>query len=666
MAQTTLAPLPHHGRPVSRRVLWGAATLLVIVVVLQVTGVLAQAWRLLPGQGQTTPTYQTATVARTNLSTSVTATGPVAAVSNLPLTFKSSGKLASIDVAVGDHITKGQKLATLDTTDLQLSLDQAKANLAQAQANLDKVQSGATTEQKNVAQTSVDSAKQSATDAQAGIDTAKQSAAKSVAVSTSNVQSAATSLASAKAALASAQDQQAKQLASDQAAIVIAQKNLDGVKASVDANLPILLNQIQSAKNSLWATQINRDSVCGHGGGAACDAANANVASAETSLNSAQAQLVQGQKQGAQQIAQAQASLEQAQLQLKNDQAKLNASVISAQNQVKQSEAALATSQASLAQAQTSATASVQNAQSQANQAQSQVKSAEASYAQTVSPPSQSDLETAKAQVTNAEAAVEQAQNNVNAATMVAPFAGTVVAVNGTVGQWITGGPVNANASVSPSALITLIDLDNLQVTAQVNEADIAKVKVGDPVSFTVSAFPTKTFTGQVEQVQPVGTTTQNVVNYSVTSSIKSMQDAALYPGMTATVNVITAERQNAIVVPNAALSFGQTAVRNGLVSVASGSSRQPSQATPATPVSRQPSATSSGSRGVVVAREGGQLKAMPVTLGISDGTMTEILSGLNGGEVIVTGQAGGTSSSGSSAGTRSTGGGSPFGGGLR
>src|SRR5207237_4790690 len=102
-----------------------------------------------------------------------------------------------------------------------------------------------------------------------------------------------------------------------------------------------------------------------------------------------------------------------------------------------------------------------------------------------------------------------------------------------------------ASTTTTSTALMTLATLDDLQVTANVNEADVGKVTVGDPVAFTVSAFPGKTFAGQVTVLQPTGTTTSNVVTFAVTSSIKSVEGAALYPGMTAQVTVTTAEQKD-------------------------------------------------------------------------------------------------------------------------
>ncbi len=644
-------PLPRSSGPAWQQIAVGLLLLAGLVALLNLTGVLSRARELIPGLASSTPTYATTTVGRGNVTVSVTATGPVSAITSIPLSFKESGKLAEIKVNVGDHVTKGQVLATLDTSDLQIALEQAQASLAQARANLAKVQAGSTAETVAAAQTSVDNAKQTVADAQASLASTRASNAKDLEAAQANVATAQTNLQAAQASLASIQDQAAKAIAADQLAIANDQKNLDALQASLAANLPVLEQQVEQAKDNLWSSQISRDATCGRDQGASCQAANASVAAAETAVSTAQANLAYQQKQAAQQVASAQATLDAAKAQLAKDQAAQQAAITSAQNQVKQSQAALHTAQVALEQAQAKAAASEQSAQAQVTSAVNAQRSAEASYNQTTAPPLQSDLDAAKAQVQSAQAAVDQAQANLNAATLVAPFDGTIAAVNGSVGQWISGGTVAATSgsSASSTAIFTLMDLNNLQVVAQVNEADVSKVQVGDPVTFNVSAFPDQTFQGKVLAVQPVGTTSSNVVVYNVTSSIQSTKNATLYPGMTATVTIISAEHDNVLTVPSAALSFAQTAIRQGLVKLqTSGASsttaaRPASSATTTRAGANVPSASATNQSYLVTLNQG-KLTLVPVSTGLSDGSVTEITSGVNPGDVIVTSQSGSAS----------------------
>lgn len=679
MAYPTTLPA---GQRRYRPIVLGGVLALAVAAVLWQTGALASVRQIVPGLSSDAPHYQTTTVRQGNVVKSVIATGPIAGVNTTPLTFKTSGKLASLRVGVGTHVTAGQVLAVLDPSDLQTALNQAQATLDQAQANLTKVEAGPTDAQKAVAQASVDNARTSAANAQASVSTSKTSAANSITAAQQSVHVAQLNLAATQHSLAAAQDQEARGIAADQTAVTNAQKNLETVKSTVAADGPILQYQIDKAKDSLWSTQIGRDATCSRSQGTDCQAANASVASAETSLAAAQAQADQSRKQDQQSIVQAQTQLDQANAQLSNDRAKLAASVVSAQDQLKQSEAALAGAQNGVVQAQAQATATVQNAQAGADQATGSLKAAQANYAQNVAPPEAADVAAAKAQVVNAQAALDTARANLQAATLTAPSDGTIAAINGAVGQFVAGGPVASG----DTALFTMVDLNALQVTAQVNEADIGEVKVGDPVNFTVSAFPNATFAGKVLTIQPVGTVVQNVVNYAVTCSIQSAKGATLYPGMTAAATIVSAEHRGVLTVPNSALTFAQEAFRDGLVSNGERPGQQRAvgtrtagSTTPARPAARQPASragnSSAGSapagqaeenRGVVLTEQEGKLVPIRVTLGLTDGTITEVTSGFKGGESIVLGEdTGGAAGAGNRNGGQRSGG-SPFGGGFR
>ena len=113
-----------------------------------------------------TPTYQTAAATLGALQVTVSATGPITTAASVPLSFKSSGKLSEVDVAIGQTVTAGQTLAKEDTTDLQTAVDQAQATLTQQQANLAELQAGATPEAVAAAQAQVDAAQTTLDNAQ--------------------------------------------------------------------------------------------------------------------------------------------------------------------------------------------------------------------------------------------------------------------------------------------------------------------------------------------------------------------------------------------------------------------------------------------------------------------------------------------------------------------
>jgi multidrug efflux pump subunit AcrA (membrane-fusion protein) len=218
----------------------------------------------------TVESIETAPATLGNVVIGVTATGPISAVTNVPLSFKGSGKLTALKVNVGDSVTPGQVLATLDTTDLQTALDQAKATLVQAQANLAKVQAGPTGQAIAAAQTSVDNAKQTVLDSQATLDSTKAGNTGDIAASQLSVVTAQTGVKTASDSLAAAQDQLVKGVAADQAAIATDQKALAGLNVTIAADQPILLQAIAQAKNNLYTAQISRDVACGKDRGGPC------------------------------------------------------------------------------------------------------------------------------------------------------------------------------------------------------------------------------------------------------------------------------------------------------------------------------------------------------------------------------------------------------------
>ncbi len=173
-------------------------------------------------------------------------------------------------------------------------------------------------------------------------------------------------------------------------------------------------------------------------------------------------------------------------------------------------------------------------------------------------------LETAKASLRQAEAALQRAQVNLKYATITAPISGVVISRSVDVGQTVA-------ASLSAPTLYTIAnDLTKMRVEASVDEADIGTVKVGMPVTFRVDAYPDDVFSGVLSQVRLQPITSQNVVTYVVIIDVENPEQK-LMPGMTATVTIETAKRENVLRAPVQAIRFtpegftaGQFAGGNG------------------------------------------------------------------------------------------------------
>ena len=219
----------------------------------------------------------------------------------------------------------------------------------------------------------------------------------------------------------------------------------------------------------------------------------------------------------------------------------------------------------------------------------------------------QSAYVVADADVRSAQVAVDRAKQNLAYTNIYAPIDGVVVDRNVNKGQTVA-------ASLSaPQLFLIANDLSQMQILAQVGESDIAQISEGQPVQFTVQALPSQTFKGTVQQVRLQSTTQDNVVNYTVVVSVSNPENKLL-PGMTARVNFLTKSANDVLKVSNAALRFRPATTASTTTTTAApaqkfGASRQRSQ--------------QGGTLYTLDAK--GQLQAIRVRTGVTDGSMTEV-----------------------------------------
>ncbi len=212
-----------------------------------------------------------------------------------------------------------------------------------------------------------------------------------------------------------------------------------------------------------------------------------------------------------------------------------------------------------------------------------------------------------KEQVATANESVRRAQTNLGYATITSPIDGVVLSKSVEEGQTV------AASFNTPELFKIAQDLTNMRVVADVDEADIGDVKEGERVTFTVDAYPDDTFEGSVTQVRQEATTTNNVVTYEVVISAPNAQ-LKLKPGLTASVTIYTAEKTGVLSVPSKALRFTPTkeTVGNKKIVDCNGNNK-------------------------VWILAGNEIKAVPVSIGMTDGTNTQIMSGLKEGQEIIT-----------------------------
>src|SRR5690606_2227695 len=172
----------------------------------------------------------------------------------------------------------------------------------------------------------------------------------------------------------------------------------------------------------------------------------------------------------------------------------------------------------------------------------------------------QAQVENAKAVIAQREAQLEQAQIDLDRTVIRSPINGTVISRTVDVGQTV------AASLQAPELFQIAQDLRRIRIEAKVNEADVGVISEGNPATFTVDAYPERTFRGRVTQVRLAATELENVVTYTVIVEA-SNEDRRLFPGMTANLQIVTAERDNVLRLPNDALRFrprDQTASRTG------------------------------------------------------------------------------------------------------
>ncbi len=221
-----------------------------------------------------------------------------------------------------------------------------------------------------------------------------------------------------------------------------------------------------------------------------------------------------------------------------------------------------------------------------------------------------STYDQALAQITFDEATVQQRQASLDAAQVnldytdiVSPVDGTVVSRNVTMGQTV------AASFQTPTLFLIATDLERMQVDANVSESDIGGIKLGNKASFTVDAYPKRTFEGTVSQVRQSPQTVQNVVTYDIVISV-SNSDLTLMPGMTAASRIVVDQRDDVLRVPNQALRY----VPKSLAATARSDHAQ-----------------------IWVLRDGNPV-SVPVVAGLDDDNFTEIVSGdIKPGDLIIT-----------------------------
>lgn len=360
-----------------------------------------------------------------------------------------------------------------------------------------------------------------------------------------------------------------------------------------DASLKV---QLQSAQANLTAAQARLDLDKAGATASTIASAKDSVAQAQLQLTTAKQSLSDTIAQNNLNVAQASAAVTAATAQLASDTASLPAG----DPQLAKDQTAISNAQANLSATQLKATISLHQAQNQVSSATLNVTSAQHNYDAKIVPTTAAQLASDQAAVAQAQLALTTLQQT--GATITSPIAGTVTAVNLKVGQTVAGGSnaTSASSSSSTTGQIEVMDLANLQIAGQASETDIPKLKMGQAATISATALGSNTVVGKVCQLSIVGSQISGVTSFGVTVCLDG-SNPALLVGMSATAAVVTDRVDNAVLVPSLAVK------------------------------------TVGGQQVVTVLGSDGKTETnVPVTVGISNGSETQVVTGLTGTETVV------------------------------
>ena len=580
-----------------KRVLRWWPALLVLILVGAGVGVAAK-W--LPiGSSETVDLTQLFTATRGSLVAAVSPTGEVYAPRQVELSFDVTKiELIELNVTPGQKVSAGEVLARIDSAALERAVLQAEADLTVAQDNLEKTQNPYTELDLIQARLSVDQAEIALEDAVESLEEARNPYTELDLIQAGQtVSQTEIALEEAKGDLATVLNpdtSSARAAVQDAAAALeIARSQLTVAENSTDnaAKIRTLESEMIWYRNNYWEAQGKFGK--GEISQAKLDQEYLNLVSAEEKLLVAQTNAEVSLTSARNKVTQAEETLSDAR---ENLAALLDGpdalERLQAEAQITQAEYDLAKAREDLAKIEAGADSKeVARAEVQVTQAEYNLAKAQESLAEVEAGPDPKEIELAQAKVVTAQTALEEAQAALEAATMAAPFDGTVISVGAEVGDLVS----------SNNVVVALTDLSNLRVLATVDETDIGLVEIGHEAEITFDAFPGRRFSGQVLEVPLQGNLVQSILTYEVPVSLEGADGVALRPGMTANVSIVVGRRQDVLLVP--ALAVQQS--DEGNVVLVQDSPQGPAVAT-------------------------------PVQVGLSDGTYVEVVSGLIEGDQVV------------------------------
>lgn len=497
------------------------------------------------------------TVSRGEVAQVVSVAGTVSPNKQIDLQFELSGKISNVSVSVGDSVVSGQVLARLDSSELNAQLQAARAALAMAQARLAQTLAGNRSEDIQVYAAAVDSARQAVAGkeqaladarAQAEVDLRGdlEDALDVIQTSQTKIDLAMTAISDLRQEYFSNTLQLSVDIKDKETIAKRSSSDFDSILALAEGSMTVenIKSVLSSGRQALLDTKdaLSYLRVALDDASVSHLVAAADETSVDTQRNNIDTQLVG----------------------LTSAQQAVDATKIGNQT-------------------------SINSAQQAVESAKIALTKAESELALRQAPPRQADIDLVRADVAQAEANVAQIREKIGKASLAAPVAGIVTAVEKERGEIVLSG----------NAIISLMSAGNFRIEANISEADIAKINAGDGIEMTLDALgPEEKFAGTVAEIDPAETVISGVIYYKITAMFDA-ENEQIRSGMTANLDIRTAKIENALYLPYFAVR--QT---NG--------------------------------RKYVLVEENGQRQEKDIRTGLEGETRVEILEGLEEGERVL------------------------------
>lgn len=578
--------------------------------------------------------YITELAVKKDITQSVDVTGTIKAAADIKLNFKSVGNIQTVNVKVNDNVTKGQVLASLDTSELNSQLRQSQANVAVAEAQLRQTKEGTRPEEIKIQETNVQNAQNNYDSAKKNYDLTKITIDSDLQTSQVNLETAQKSLVSAQKNLQNIQDQSTQNLKNSIDSILNQVNIILISEATVQNNIEEIYNNnswyntfrdmdfslLNSSENLRAQTAILQASASSSYQTALASKSetdtqdaitktinylnnitgiltntdnfiyqeNAKVFFSATDLTNLKSRQSSNDGTNNGNLTSAQGLTNS----ISNTKINNQIAVDNANSQITNYENQVKTAQESINKINANTSSTLQKALDAVNTARDQLSIQNNQLELKKAGPTSAAIAIAQAQVDQANAAVNTIQTQINNQTIIAPTNGIITQVNANSGE----------QSNSANPIIQMQSNAKYEINADIAETDIDKIKINDTTKITFDAFTKEDqFTGTVVSIDPAATIIQGVVYYKTKVILDTTNDR-IKPGMTANIEIITAEEKDVLAVPNQAVK-----TKNGQKYVE-----------------------------VLVDEASDKVEEKIVTTTLRGNTYTQITSGLKGGEKII------------------------------